>query len=326
VSGFLSAPAAHGAVTDELAFGTYNICKTDCAAPAPGWDVRRERVARVINESNVDVIGLQEATWQPTAFAKTQLQDVANLLQPGGYVSPTFSKGSQECAWTREDPHKCTHTAALFFKSATVHQVVTPNGTPSAGVTNAGTIAAGLDEESGSREVAWAYLQGLNGVGPFLAVSAHTSTFKDDVHEASRVQFANILTAWTQAMNNLHGLPGVPVVLMADLNSYEMRQPQGAQKVLINSGWADSAATPNIKNERYSTINYNSLTGDNGFPAKPYLFKRPATRVDYIYGYGNVLPTAYEVVLYLNADGTFDPQYQASDHQMVRAVLGFPVG
>jgi endonuclease/exonuclease/phosphatase family metal-dependent hydrolase len=318
-------PPAHAA-GNELAFATYNVCKTDCAAPAPSWDVRRARVARTISESGVDVLGLQEATWQPTAYAKTQLLDIANLISPAGYVSPTFSQGSQECAWTKENPHKCTHTSALFFRSSTVEQVATPNGTPSAGVTNEGTIVAGLDADSASREVAWAYLRARGGSAPFLALSIHTSTYKDAAHEASRVLFANTLTAWAQAMNNTHGLPSAPVVLMADLNSYVARQPQGAQSSLYATGWIDTAAAPDRRNYRFSTINYNPVSGDSGFPEQPYEFNRDATRIDYVMVLGAAVPVAYEVVMHVKPDGCFDDDYQGSDHQMVRSVISLPVG
>lgn len=317
-------PAVASSPTIDLAFASYNVCKSTAPAPAPPWDVRRERVARVIAESGADVIGLQEATWQPTAFAKTQLIDIQNLAAPAGYVAPTFSRGSNECAPTPAIRPACTHTSALLFRAATVAQVPTPNGTPSAGVTFEGAIAGGLDADSASREVAWAYLQGLNGAGPFLALSLHATTFKDAVHEASRVAFANALTGWVLAFNDAHGMSGVPVVLMADLNSYAMRQPQGAQNVLTTVGWHDAATAPSRRNADYSSINYNPIRGDTGFPIAPYRFNRDATRIDYVLALGNVVPLDYEVVLRLTPDGQFDPAYQGSDHQMIRAVLGFP--
>ena len=319
VAGAAVAPPAHAAPA-SLAFATFNVCKTDCDAPAPGWDVRRERVARVIVESGADVIGLQEATWQPTAFAKTQLQDIANLVAPQGYVQPTYTKSSQQCAWTAGDPHKCTHTSALFYRASTVQPFATPSG-DSAGVVNESMIAAGLDSDSAKREVAWAYLAPVGGGAPFLAISAHTSTFKDPVHEAGRVTFAAALAGWSDSWNAQHGVPGTAVVLMADLNSYAMRQPNGAQKMLEDSGWQDSAEAPDTRNDDYSTINVNPLTGDNGWPAKPYKFNRKATRIDYVFARGPVTAVAYEVVMHVKPDGSFDPNYQASDHQMVRAVL-----
>jgi endonuclease/exonuclease/phosphatase family metal-dependent hydrolase len=325
VVGSFAAPPVQAAGTANLTFATFNVCKIDCAPPAPGWDVRRERVARVISASGADVVGLQEATWQPTAYAKKQLDDIGNLIAGAGYVQPKYTKTSHQCLWTAADPHKCTHTAALFFRPSTVQQFQTPQG-ESAGVLNESMIAAGLDEDSRTREVAWAYLRGLNGAGPFLAISAHTTTYKEADHEASRVSFAGALSGWTDAWNAQHGVPGIPVVLMADLNSYDMRQPGGAQAVLRSSGWIDSADAPAVTNDRYSTINYNPVTGANGFPAIPYLFNRKATRIDYVFARGPVTPVTYEVVMFLNPDGTFIPDYQASDHQMVRSVLALPAG
>jgi hypothetical protein len=121
---------------------------------------------------------------------------------------------------------------------------------------------------------------------------------------------------------------------MADLNSYAKRQPNGAQQVLVNGGWTDAATAPTKRNVQFSTINYNPLLGlsEQGFPTKPYEFrtskKNPvlnATRIDYVMAKGaGIVPLDYEVVIRLNPDGTFSPDYQASDHQMVRATLSFP--
>jgi endonuclease/exonuclease/phosphatase family metal-dependent hydrolase len=316
------APPAQAA-SSSLTFATFNISKVSAPAPAPGWDIRRERLTRVIAQSGADVVGLQEASWEPTPYAKTQALDVANLLRGVGYVTPALTKASQQCAWTKEDPHKCIHTAALFFRTSTVQQASTPQG-DSAGVLNEGMVAAGLDADSAKREVAWAYLRPVAGGATFLAISAHATNFQDAAHEAGRVAFAAALGGWADAWNAQHGLPGATVVLMADLNSYDMRQPAGAQQVLRGSGWTDAAAAPARKNDRFSTINVNPVTGATGWPQVPYLFKRPATRIDYIFTRGAAAPTSYEVVLYLNADGTFNCEYQASDHQMVRVVLAFP--
>jgi hypothetical protein len=38
---------------------------------------------------------------------------------------------------------------------------------------------------------------------------------------------------------------------------------------------------------------------------------------------GGVQALDYEVVIRLNADGTFAADYQASDHQMVRSTMAF---
>ena len=325
-----------GANGPSLVFATYNVCKTDCAPPAPSWEVRRDRVARIIIESGLDVVGLQEVTHWPTARAKTQFLDVQNLVAPYGFVSPAYTPESDECRWTAAGDKACTHTTGILFNTARVRQVTTPNGTPSAGTVPMSRIVDGLAPDSAPRKVTWAYLEGTNGTGPFLALSVHASNIKDPANEASRVAFAAALGGWTQAFNDAHAMPGVPVVLMADLNSYRKRQPQGAQQVLMNAGWQDAARAPVRRNVEYSTINYNPQLGlgEQGFPRKPYMFKTSkknpvldATRIDYIMTKGGSLGVAdYEVVIRLNPDGTFSPDYQGSDHQMVRATVVFPAG
>ena len=42
-----------------LSFVTWNVCKLDCSSPAPSWAVRRDRVARVINEPGADVVRIE---------------------------------------------------------------------------------------------------------------------------------------------------------------------------------------------------------------------------------------------------------------------------
>lgn len=323
----------------SLTFATFNVCKVNCAAPAPSWDIRRERVARVINESGADVVGLQEATNWATNFSKTQVEDIANLTAPAGYTLVTVNNDMNECRRPRDHhgelagPSPCDNTAALLYRNSTVEQVTSPNGMPTAGITQTGSIIPNLDPESAKRSIMWAYLQGKNGTGPFLAISLHTDNQKTPEVENSRILLGQSLGGWVLAMNNLHGFPNAPAVLLADLNSYEKRQPNGMQKMLTNTGWSDTHKTPSRRNIQYSSINYNPLLGtEQGFPVKPYKFQKTrknpageATRIDYIMTYGSGLKALdYEVVIRLDGNGMFVPEYQASDHQMVRAVIGFP--
>ena len=324
----------------SLVFASFNVCKVDCAPPAPSWDVRRDRVARVISETGADVIGIQEATNNPTSTAKTQAEDIATLAAAGGFRPPQYPLEANECRRPRNaagqlaGPSPCDNTAQLLYRASTVQQVSLPGGQPSAGILLTSSIAPGVDPASAIRSVAWAYLQGVNGTGPFLAVSMHTDSAKTAEAEASRVAIGSALDDWAAAWNAQHGMTGAPVVLLADLNSYRKRQPQGVQQVLVDEGWVDAAQAPQKRNVQFSTINYNPLLGVNeqGFPAKPYEFrtskKKPeldATRIDYVMAKGEgIQPLDYEVVIRLNPDGTFAADYQASDHQMVRATLMFP--
>ena len=314
-----------------LVFASFNICKVTCSPPAPAWDERRERVARTIVEAGVDVVGLQEATHQPTTHAKTQFLDLQQLTAPYGFVSPAYTAASDLCRWSAEDPHPCTHTTGLIFNRRTVRQVEAPNRTASAGTLPASAIVTGLTADSASRKVTWAYLSRIDGGGPFLAISLHTSTLKDQANEESRVALGHELGRWVERMNVEDRMAGGPAGLMADLNSYRRRQHGGIQQVLVNEGWTDAAQAPSRRNVQYSTINYNPLldVGEQGFPRSPYVFRistrhpqLDATRIDYVMFWGPGFTVLdYEVVIRLQPDGSFDPRYQGSDHQMVRATL-----
>lgn len=329
----VSAPPLAGTVGASLVFASFNVCKVSCDAPAPAWDIRRDRVARVITESGLDVVGLQEVTFNPTSTAKTQFLDVQNLIRPAGFVAVTMPPAADECRWTAANPHPCDNTTGIVYNSRTVSQVTTPNGSASAGTLPASEIASGQDADSAIRKISWAYLQGNNGTGPFLVVSVHTSNGKDGSSEASRVALGQALGPWVDAWNAAHGLPGVPSVMLGDLNSYKKRQPNGMQQIMVDTGWQDAANAPEKRNIQYSTINHNPklAASEQGFPRSPYIFRTSrtnpvldATRIDYVMLRGaTVTPNDYEVVIRLLPDGSFDPQYQASDHQMVKSTVAF---
>ena len=335
IAAMLIAPPTQAA-DPVLTVASWNVCKVDCAAPAPSWDIRRERVARVINESGADVVGIQEATNNATSFAKTQVGDIENLVAPAGYRLPDFPDSSNECVRPRDasgrlaGPSPCDNTSALLFKTSTVDQVTLSTGLPSAGIAQLGSLASGQDGDSAKRSVMWAYLQGRNGAGPFLAISLHTDTAKNGSAEASRIAIGQSLAGWVNSMNIIHGMEGAPAVLMADLNSFATRQPQGIQKQLTDAGWTDAFDAPAKANVRYSTINQSQKYQLSGFPSRPRMQKKTkknplgaAPRIDYIMSLGpTVQPLTYEVVVYLSGR-SFDPAYQGSDHQMVKATLAF---
>jgi endonuclease/exonuclease/phosphatase family metal-dependent hydrolase len=306
-----------------LVFAEWNVLKANEPAPAPAWSERRGVIGRVLSESGADVIGLAEATEHPVAESRSQWTDIQQLVAPAGYVAPKLDVN--ECTFRVP----CTHTSALLFRGSTVEQVTFPNGNTSAGATRLGSMVEGMTDDGGLRKVVWAYLRGRNGTGTFLAIAAHLPTQKDAAHENDRVVWANALTGWVQAMNAQRGITA-PTILMADVNSYAFRQPQGAQFVLEQAGWRDAYVTAQKKlGARYATINVTPSTRNAaGFPRKPYAYssKRAPTRIDYIFTLGAATATEYETVVRLLANGTFDPLYRGSDHNMIRARIVFTGG
>ncbi|MDI1289006.1 MAG: endonuclease/exonuclease/phosphatase family protein [bacterium] len=334
----VAAPPASAA--GSLVFATFNVCgakpgPTQCATGAAPWEARREKAQRVITESGADVIGLQEVTNNPTAGVKTQVEDVTRLVAAGGYVPLSIADADNECRRPRDangqlaGPSPCETTAMLIYRASTVSPFQPPQGSGT-GRIMLQSIAGGLAPGSASRSVEWAYLKGNNGAGPFLAIALHTDSEKSPSAEASRVAVGQALANWATNVNATRGMTGTPVILMADLNSYAVRQPNGAQKMLTNSGWIDSFTAKVKKNASYSTINENPSNGQNGFPVAPFMFrptkKNPhalSTRIDYIMGFGQgITMVSYEHVMYLNGRA-HNPDYQASDHQMVRATIAF---
>lgn len=332
--------ATPAAAAGNLVFASYNVCGAKpgggaCASGAGPWESRRDKTQRVIGASGADVLGLQEVTNNSTAFAKTHVEDIKSLIAPLGYVAITVADADNECRRPRDaagelaGPSPCETTAMLAYNTATVSVFATPQGS-STGRVMLQSIASGLDAGSAGRSVEWAYLRGNNGAGPFLAISLHTDSDKGAGAEAARIAVGGSLGAWVNAVNATRGMAGTPAILMADLNSYAVRQPNGAQKALTNAGWIDSFDARVKKNVQYPTINSNPSNGNNGFPANPYMArpnkKNPkgyATRIDYIMGFGpGITMVSYEHVMFLNGRA-HNPDYQGSDHQMVRATIGF---
>lgn len=307
----VAAPSARAAEVPTLTFATWNICKLDCPGPAPSWDVRRERVARVIGASGADVLSVNEATNNQTGNG-TQWDDVQRLAARHGYVAPRVD--DDRCQ------RQCDHTARLLFQPNTVGQLDLGRRATTAGSWPIREIAPGVSAYP-LRQVSWAYLVGTKGAGVFLAVSAHLTNDKSAAGERDRVAFGRAVSSWAARMNAERGLTGAPVILMGDLNSFDERQPRGVQRILRASGWADAHSAPSRRNIDVHTINY--LNG--GWPAKPVRSAgRPANRIDYILMRGPVRPRSYEVVTHVDGRGRFKVDYQASDHNMVRATLAFP--
>lgn len=303
-----------------LTVATYNVCKTDCAAPAPPWSVRRDRLARVVGALGADVVGLQEATQIGLPGRRIdQWTDIQRVVAPLGYAAPPVRRAHDTCS-----VHRCVHTARLLYRSSTVEPVRAADGSVAAGYAALRDLAGGLAPETGAREVAWAFLRGRNAAGPFLAVSMHLPSGKDARSEADRVAVANGITAWADALGARWGMRAAATVLLADLNSFDRRQPDGAQAVLRRAGWSDAWHAPVRRNIAINSTNY-SPTSRSGWPARPLRnASGVASRVDYVLFRGaGVVARSYRVAVWLEPDGSFATAYRASDHNPVRARLEF---
>ena len=302
-----------------LTFATFNIAKPT-NNDLPSWKKRREAIGRTINESNSDVIGLQEATGLRVVgeggARMSHWQDVKAMAANGGYVTTKLEVDT--CT------SSCVNTAKILFKADKVRQVELTNGMPSAGSGKLSDIAGGL-RYAKNREFSWAYLEGLNGTGTFLAVSLHLNNQKNARGKKDRDLVGKELTKWVDELNEASGLTGVPMVLMGDLNSYLKREPKGMIFELLEDGWQDSFNSPNNEFKFFEDAYTTSYTNGNrsGWPKRPITSSNPV-RIDYVMYKGELLQAdAYQVALRLNEDGTFDNNYRGSDHMMVQAIIRF---
>lgn len=303
-----------------LTFATFNIAKPNNTA-VPAWKKRREAIGRTINESNSDVIGLQEAT-QIRVIGEggermTHWQDIQAMSAAAGYVPTTTEVDT--CG-----PNSCIHSAHILYKADKVKQADLPEGIPSAGQGRLTDIVDGL-RYAKTREFSWAYLEGLNGTGVFLAVSLHLNNEKNARGKKDRELVGGALTKWAEDLNKASGLEGVPMILMGDFNSYDNREPKGMLFELAEDGWLDSFSAPTNEYKFFGDAYTTSYTGGNrsGWPKRPITSSDPV-RIDYVMYKGELLHAdAYQVALRLNEDGTFDNSYRGSDHMMVQAIIRF---
>lgn len=304
----------------NLTFATFNIAKpTNTAVPA--WKKRREAIGKTINESNSDVIGLQEATSTQVVgeggVRMTHWEDIQAMSAASGYVSTTAEVDTCQS-------NSCIHSAHILYKTDKVRQVDLPEGIPSAGQGRLTDIVDGL-KYAKRREFSWAYLEGLNGTGKFLAVSLHLNNEKNARGKKDRELVGNAFTKWAEELNKASGLEGVPMILMGDFNSYDNREPKGMLYELAEDGWQDSFNAPTNEYKFFGDAYTTSYTKSNrsGWPKRPITSSDPV-RIDYIMYKSDLLHAdAYQVALRLNEDGTFDNNYRGSDHMMVQAIIRF---
>ena len=304
----------------SLTFASFNITKANSTS-IPSWAKRRGAIGRTINESNSDVIGVQEAT-NVKVIGKggkrmTQWKDVQAIAASGGYVGTKVEVDT--C-----NPNKCIHSGHILFKSEKVKQIDLPNDLPSAGQGRLSDIVGGL-RYAKNREFAWAYLEGLNGSGAFLTISIHLNNDTNARGKKDRELVGDAITNWAEELNTRSGMKGIPIVLLGDFNSYDAREPKGMLFELAKAGWLDSFEAPTNEYKFFGDSYTASYTKNNrsGWPKRPITSSVPV-RIDYVmYKSDRLHADAYQVALRLKEDGTFDNRYRGSDHMMVQAIIRF---
>lgn len=293
-----------------LRMGTFNICKSNCASGQFGWENRRVALVRTVAEAAPDILALQEANTKVWNGMR-HVDDVIGLLAPLGYQIASLDFDG--C------PGTCTRGAHVFYNAATTRLADLPGATvPVAGMASMAAVG-GIDVASlgiQDRAISWAFLSALGSARVTLVLSVHLATQKNAAGEAVRVAVASHLREFAQSLIDGSGQPGVELVIGGDFNSYDRRQPQGAQRILANTGLIDGHAAPVKINGDLSTVNIApKIAKYKGWPPRPYRYKKNTTHIDYVFS--SVTPLRHEVVAHLNPDGSFDNNYRVSDHNLV---------
>lgn len=297
-----SAPAG-----DVIRVATYNVMKTTRMKAKWSWTKRRAALVNTVRDAAPDVLLIQEANTQRWG-GSTHIEDVRGLL--GGLGYQIASADYTQCTLG------CTRGSHVFYRPARMTLATPHTGLAAAGMAGMSTIAQVDFGGTQDRNVAYAFLTPVGSTRTALYLSAHLPTEKTAEGERLRVAVASRLRPWANELIAASGLGDVNIVVGGDFNSYQRRQPYGAQQVLADSGLIDGFAAPEKANANYSTVNYTPKTRKyKGFPPRPYFYRSNTTRIDYIFS--TVAPRRHEVVLHLTRKGTFDNRYRASDHNMV---------
>lgn len=340
---------------------TYNVCKVNCSRQYR-WSQRRSAVARTVAEAAPDVLAVQEAPTLPWR-STTQWADLTRLLQQAGYQQPSGQDGCTEgctrgahlyfnpsrlrvfsmprpsgqpqppepCLVYLADPNLPEDKSGPHFRDWRQYQC-----RDYLGYSPTVDVAVGMDSQQvltgmrwgpiQDRNLSWAYLQDIATSTVFLAISVHLPNEKTPLAEQVRQAVATQLPGFVDSLNADRGLVGVPVLVMGDLNSYAARQPRGAQWLLEQAGFVDAFDTEQRINAHFGTVNVTpAIRKWEGFPPEPFRYAHLASRIDYVFVKNGVIPLSHEVVLHLRGDGTFDPSYRGSDHNLVRTQLSLPI-
>lgn len=358
----MSAPLATADTTARFTVdvATYNVCKIYCA-PGITWDERRPKVMRTIREEAPDLLAVQEAPTVPWR-GTTQWADLTSLMRQAGYeetsdqdnCSEGCTRGAhlyydpsvirsypmhvlsgqpeppQPCMVYLNDPNLPEDKAGPAFRdwrlySCRDYQDYTPVIDRSVGMTSQRQISGISWPGVQDRNVSWAYLQHIASGGVFLAVSLHLPNEGTVAGERARRAVAAQLPGYIEALNAERGMPGIPVIVLGDFNSYAAREARGAHWIFGQAGYRDAFTAAKRINPRFGTINITpKLQKWHGFPPRPHHYPNAATRIDYVFTTNGIVPLSHKVVMHLK-NGRFDPAFQGSDHNMVAAALSVPV-
>lgn len=273
--------------TDRRTAGivTFNLCAR--ASGCHRWDPRLSPIMKRIDESDADLVALQEASGR--------IEQLAAHLETRGFALASAS-GSE----------------ALFYRTSRfrLSQKPVADGDPGELAPVAGTWTL---SESGT--AAWALLKETRTGHAVVVGSVHLKNGKTESASAVRRIETRRLVAKARFVARENGLPRSRVVLAGDFNSTRNRPSDTPRWELEKYGWHDAY-------DRSASFTRPYLNSYNGWDTTPRRSVRYGDHVDRVFLSDAVGSTQWRVVVKV-ADGKYVTPV-ASDHSPVRVTLYLP--
>lgn len=269
-----------------LRVGSFNVLKS----VEKNWSERRPVVARTIEDEQVDVVGLQEATRARVGNGARQFDDLMRELGDG---------------WAMVNRDDALGGDRIVYNPATV-EVVSEGHQPLAGSNTLGV----------QRHVSWAvFRQKANGK-QFVFVNTHFVPQKGA--REKRASAARQLVAAVKAANP----DNLPVVIVGDFNSYALRRSgNSVYQTILDSGVRDplrgDVGDPGTAKKRIQA----ALKTFNDYQRKPR-WDADAPMSDYVF-VSPMRVAEWETVARLDRSKRFIGTIP-SDHNMLRLTVYLP--
>lgn len=271
-----------------LSVGSFNVRKAqagDNRRLAAPWSKRRLVVASQIRSQQVDVVGLQEASWQEVPGRNvSQYMDVVNLLGGGWRAATTKGLGGPS-------------GMRIIYNSERL-KLIRQGWRPLAGSTRFGAM----------RYVSWGVFEMKGSKERFLFANTHLVPGKSTKAKAQRRSEAGQIVRALKATNP----EGLPVILVGDMNSNRSDTPAD---IFNAAGLIDPIAAGTVDNPIRAT-----LSSWNNYLARP---KANGIFADRFHLSAAISVLETETVVNLTDSGNFAGTIP-SDHNMVRATVLLP--
>lgn len=276
-----------------LAVATYNVKCHSCGGPS--WKGRRAGVVANIASRGLDVVGLQEAQ-QSGGPQFLSLLNGLNQIQPGWRITSSKVGG--------------TLGVRIIYNSNTV-TLVTSGGVPYRHQSNTNRYH--------QRYFIWGLFKQRSSGKQFLFVNTHI----DPDSVATRVAQGRELG---KAVRRIRG--AVPTIVVGDFNASQYKV-YDIHDAMTDAGLIDPLGVRKesdrirrgARAERRIHTNFDSFNGFDSRPRKSSGRNKNGKYIDYIF-VSPMRVIEFENVVNLDSSGRY--LRAASDHNMLRAIVGLP--